>query len=280
MIFFYNFNFFFFFGENLLLQLNIPSLFFFFIIFYSLFLSMSFSFSEPRCQQSDHNPNLHHCYQTHQEKTQQPKIANQSSTHHHNSINKPLRCRRRCFRFWRWPRWWRSGPWWIVISSGPSRAWGHCSTSGALAPSMSSSGIASIRQPIDNPPPQLDQQTTRGFRLPRRRGFVGCAISLDRRYFDLWTSVTSIFLSTLSLWVCVLWYGFGGSALLRWQWSDPVFFRWLSVWFGGFYMDFMNTTASELVGKAERRWGILYLHYCRAIFVFWWSKNSYIQGQN
>ena len=229
MIFFYNFNFFFFFWRKFTTSIKYPFFIFFFIIFYSLFLSVSFSFSEPRCQQSDHNPNLHHCYQTHQGKTQQPKIANQSATHHHNSINKPLRRQNHCFHFWQWPRWWQSGPWWIVISSGPSRAWGHCSTSGALAPSTSSSGIASIRQPIDNPPPQLDQQTTRGSRLPCRCGFVGCAISLDRRCFDLWTSVTSIFLSTLSLWVCVLWCGFGGSALLRWQWSDPMFFWWLSV---------------------------------------------------
>ena len=148
----------------------------------------------------------------------QPTTTTRSTNHQRRQCS--------CFHFQRWPGWWRSGPWWTVTSSGPSKAWGHCSASGALAPSTSSSSTSSIRQPIGNPPPQLDHQTTKGARLPGRRGFVGYAMGLDRRCFDLWIGVASIVLSTLSLWVCVLCFMvccdvglvdqlcFGGSGLI------------------------------------------------------------------
>ena len=80
--------------------------------------------------------------------------------------------------------------------------------------------------------------------------------------YGLWTGIASIFFSTLSLWVCVLCFvvfydvglvnrrHFDGSGLI-WYFSGGWVFD--SV---GFYMDFMSTTAGELAGKAERRWGM------------------------
>ena len=77
--------------------------------------------------------------------------------------------------------------------------------------------------------------------------------------YGIWTCIASIFLSTLSLWVCVLCFvvfydvglvdrrHFDGSGLIRYFSGGWVFDLM------GFYMDFMSTTADELASKAERR---------------------------
>ena len=86
--------------------------------------------------------------------------------------------------------------------------------------------------------------------------------------YGIWTSIASIFLSTLSLWFCVLRFMvFCDVGLVdrRCWWSNPVFFWWLGVWFGGFYMDFMSTTAGKLADEAERRWGMLEREKARKI---------------
>ena len=80
--------------------------------------------------------------------------------------------------------------------------------------------------------------------------------------YGIWTGIASIFLSTLSLWVCVLCFVvfcdvglvnrccFGGSGPIRCFFSG-----WMSD-LVGFYMDFMSTIAGKLVGEAKRRRGM------------------------
>ena len=78
--------------------------------------------------------------------------------------------------------------------------------------------------------------------------------------YGIWTCIASIFLSTLSLWVCVLCFvvfydvglvdqrHFDSSGLIQYFSGGWVFDSM------GFYMDFMSTTVDELATK--RRWGM------------------------
>ena len=78
--------------------------------------------------------------------------------------------------------------------------------------------------------------------------------------YGIWTCIASIFLSTLSLWVCVLCFvvfydvglvdqrHFDSSGLIQYFSGGWVFDSM------GFYMDFMSTTVNELATK--RRWGM------------------------